>query len=347
MSKIRIPFVDEFRDRHGKVRRYFRRKGVRVALPGALGSAEFMAAYQAALAQQPAPAPALGSARPGTIRALVAGYLASAAFQQLRASTQNTYRGILERFRVEHGDDPVKLLRREHIVAMLGKKVKTPAAANNWLRLARLLMRFAILEGIRPDDPTAGIKNLKMRPGGFHTWTEDEIAAFERTHAVGTRARLALALLLHTAQRRSDVIRMGRQHVRNGVLHVKQVKTGAVVEIPIHTELQAAIDAVKGEHLTYLTTRDGAAFTAAGFTNWFRDCCNEAGLPKGCSPHGLRKAAARRLAEAGCTPHQIMSITGHRTLKEVTRYTEAANRSALAVEAMAQITARTSSAKPK
>ena len=56
--------------------------------------------------------------------------------------------------------------------------------------------------------------------------------------------------------------------------------------------------------------------------------------------HGLRKAAARRLAEALCEPHEIMSITGHRTLKEVTRYTEAFDRAKLGRSAMAKLAAR-------
>ena len=60
---------------------------------------------------------------------------------------------------------------------------------------------------------------------------------------------------------------------------------------------------------------------------------------------GLLAAAARRLAEAGCTAHQIMAITGRKTLREVTRYTEAADRHGLAETAMAKIGRGTSSGK--
>ena len=90
----------------------------------------------------------------------------------------------------------------------------------------------------------------------------------------------------------------------------------------------------------------GKPFTAAGFGNWFRSVCNQAGLPKVCAAHGLRKAASRRLAEAGCTAHQIMAITGHKTLREITRYTAAFDRSGQAVVAMEKLGKRTSSAKP-
>ncbi len=98
-------------------------------------------------------------------------------------------------------------------------------------------------------------------------------------------------------------------------------------------DLQAIIDATPSEHLTFLTTAFGKPFTAAGFGNWFREQCNEAGLPH-CSAHGLRKAAARRLAEAGCTAHEIAAITGHASLREVQRYTKAADQTRLAVAAM-------------
>jgi site-specific recombinase XerD len=95
-----------------------------------------------------------------------------------------------------------------------------------------------------------------------------------------------------------------------------------------------------------LVTASGKPFSPAGFGNWFRQVCDEAGLPGKCAAHGLRKAAARRLAEAGCTAHQIMSITGHKTLREVTRYTESADRRGLAVAAMSKLEKRTSSVKP-
>jgi integrase len=349
MTKIRLSFVHEFRDRHGKVRRYVRLPGrKRVPLPGVPGSSEFMQAYEAALAGEAATVRQIGESRskPGTIAALAAMYFSSAHFRGLSVSTQATYHGILDRFRCEHGDKRVATLAREHIVKMFAKKTDTPAAANNWLRMVRMLMQFAISEGIRRDDPTSGVRAIRVRTEGFYTWSEEDIAAFETRHSVGSRARLALALLLYTAQRRGDVVRMGRQHIRHGVLAIRQQKTGVTVEIPLHPELIAVLDASAPAHLTFLTTSSGEPFTPAGFTNWFRECCGQAGLPKGCSPHGLRKAASRRLAEHGCTPHEIMSITGHQTLKEVTRYTAAADRRGLAEKAVAKTLTRTGSGKP-
>lgn len=153
----------------------------------------------------------------------------------------------------------------------------------------------------------------------------------------GTKARLALGLLLYTAQRRGDVVAMGRQHERGGFLAIVQDKTGTPVEIPIHPELRAIIEATPSGHLTYLVTEFGKPFTPAGFGNWFAERVSEAGLPERCRAHGLRKAACRRLAEAGCTAPQISAISGHLSLREVQPYIDAANRSLMAAEGMAKV----------
>jgi integrase len=139
---------------------------------------------------------------------------------------------------------------------------------------------------------------------------------------------------------------MGRQHVRNGTLSVRQQKTGRSLEIPVHPALLAILETTPSEHLTFLTTQTGKPFSPAGFTNWFRDMCNEAGLPPGTSAHGLRKAACRRLAEAGCSANLIAAVSGHRSLREVQRYTEAADQARMARSAMETVT-RTSSVKPR
>jgi len=121
-----------------------------------------MRAYEAAMAGQ-APPIEVGASRsiPGTIAALTVAYFNSHEFQTLADSTKATYRNIIQRIRNEHGDKRVALVQREHIVAMLNKRVSTPAAANNWLRMVRMLMRFAITEGLRKDDPTLTVKSVR------------------------------------------------------------------------------------------------------------------------------------------------------------------------------------------
>ena len=184
-----------------------------------------------------------------------------------------------------------------------------------------------------------------FRSAGFYSWTEDDIAAFEAKHPIGSRARLALALLLFTAQRRADVIKLGRQHMRDGLIHVRQSKTGTSLAIPVHSDLRAVLDATPSEHLTFLVTLGGKPFHADAFSHWFKKMCREAGLPPRATVHGLRKAACRRLAEAGCSASIIASISGHSTLREVSRYTAAAEQVHLARQGIEAVT-RTKIGKP-
>ena len=176
---------------------------------------------------------------------------------------------------------------------------------------------------------------------GYKTWSEDHIARFEAAHPIGTKGRLAFALLLYTGQRRGDVVKMGRQHVHNGVLTIDQGKTEgseeAHLEIPVHPKLREIIEATPTVGVkTFLVTHFGKPYTAPGFGNWFRKLCDAADCPD-VSAHGLRKATARRLAEIGCTANQIAAITGHASLSEVQRYTKAADRKRMAREAMAKL----------
>jgi integrase len=327
-------------DRYGKVRWYFRRRGFKnVRLPGLHGSVEFVTAYAAALANAAPIVIGAERVKAGTVAAIIATYLASAEFAGLAPESRRTRRNIMERFRETHGEKPVALIERQHVQAIVDAKAATPSAARNLLAMIRILMQAAIKAGIRADDPTIGVKRAKIRTDGFATWEEGDIAAFEAAHPVGTRARLALALLLGTGQRRSDVVRMGRQHVRGDKITVRQSKTGTPLMIPIGAELRAAIAFAPADHLTFLTTAQGKPFTAAGFTNWFRRMCNEAGLGKGLSAHGLRKAMCRRLAEAGCSEKQIAAVTGHKTLRMVQHYTTAADQERMAIAAIGKLAA--------
>ncbi|MBB4120205.1 tyrosine-type recombinase/integrase [Martelella radicis] len=336
MKQLRKPpkYCQGFVDRHGKTRWYFRKPGLkRTPLPGLPWTPEFMKAYEAAATGEPAEI-AQGKTTPGTVSALVVSFYRSSDFTALSDSTKATYRGIIERFRVEHGDKRVAHLQRKHVQRIVSERAATPAAANNMLRMIHVLMRHAVDIGWRNDDPTSGVRKVRRNSVGFLTWEEEHIATFIKKHPHGTRAHLALSLLLFTGQRRSDVVRMGRQHIKDGWLSITQQKTGQLVTIPVHDQLAEIIDALPRDNLTFITTGQGKPFTPAGFTNWFREMVKEAGLPDGLSPHGLRKATCRRLAEAGCSPHEIMAISGHKSLSEVTRYTIAASRRDMAKKAM-------------
>ena len=173
------------------------------------GTEEFAVEYQRWLAGHDSQREGIRGTKPGSVSALIAKFYRSAEWANLSAATQATYRGILERFRNDHGDKPVNLLERHHVKDLMARKANTPSAANNMVRMIRILMRFAIDEGWRKDDPTLGIKMLKIKSDGFHCWTDEELETFERHWPIGTRERLAFALLLYSFQRRGDVIRLG------------------------------------------------------------------------------------------------------------------------------------------
>jgi integrase len=349
---MRMPrYTQAFVDRHGKARFYFRRKGsARVVLPGLPWTPQFMAAYQQAMADKP---PQIGADRvvPRSIHALAIAYFDGAAFKALNAdSTQQVYRNIIERFCRETdkdgqrcGDKSAVTIKAKHIEHLMQTRADKPDSANGLRKVLREMMKVAIKLEWRDDDPTQGVRKLKPKPkkqGGYHRWSDAEIAQFERRHPIGSKARLAMALGLYTGQARQDVIQMGEQHITGEVLdwvrRKTERKTGFELAIPVHPELRRVIDATPSEHLMFLVTERGAPFTAAGFGNWFRDRCNEAGL-KRCSFHGLRKAAATRLADVGCDALEIAAITGHASLREVQRYTETRDRKRGARRAMGKL----------
>jgi integrase len=215
--------------------------------------------------------------------------------------------------------------------------MSTPVVARTCLLAIRPLLQWSMTAQLIAADPTAGIRIKLPKSDGHDTWTEKQIAQFEARWPIGTKERLALALTVHTGQRRSDIIKMGRQHLHNGTLVIRQQKTGVQVDVPVHPELSAAIAACPSEHLTFLTMKNGGPYNEKAFNTWFRAACDAAGLPASCVPHGLRKACCRRLAEQGCTPAQIAAISGHLTLKEITRYTAAYDRKRAAQDAMAKL----------
>src|SRR5215831_12813480 len=338
---MKLPkYVQAWVDRDGRAYHYLRRPGYpKTRLPGLPWSPSFMAAYESALAGART-AIGAGRIKPGSVAAVIAEYLDSQQFFASKsAGTQRMRRGILERFRAAYGERPFAQLPTEWIEALLD--LKTPHAARSWLVTLRSLCQFALKRGYLRADPTRDIKLRAIKSDGFHTWTEEEIAAFEAHHPIGSKPRLALALLLYTAQRRADVVRMGRQHIRNGEFTLKQQKTGTELPpIPVHPHLQAVLDATPSEHLTFLVTTTGKPYGGNAFTEQFRNWCDAAGLPQRCKPHGLRKAACRRLAEAGCSANEIMAISGHATMKELVRYTKAADQARLARNALAKAVIR-------
>jgi integrase len=331
MTKLHLKYVQSFRGYH-----YFRRRGSpRIPLPGVPGSSEFMEAYQQALAAAPVPIGASKRSKPGSVSAALAEYYGSQAFRSLTGGTPPSRRAILEKFRDKHGHLPLASLPKEFVLALIDSML--PHEAKNWLTAFRHFARSALERKLMRNDPTLSIQVKRPKSDGFHTWTEQEIAQFEAHWPIGSKPRLALALGLYTAQRRGDVVHIGRQHIKDQTLTVRQAKTGAMLTIPVHPELARIIAATPVGHLTLLVTETGKSYGANDFSEMFRSWCDAAGLPQHCVFHGLRKAACTRLADAGCTAHEIAAISGHKTLKEVERYTKGADQARLARAAMERI----------
>jgi hypothetical protein len=153
---------------------------------------------------------------------------------------------------------------------------KSPAAQRNWMKALRGWVDHCLSLKMIKRDPLAEVKLTKMKTRGHHPCESAECEQFEKRHAVGTRARLAYELLLQAGQSRCDVVRMGRQHIRKGVMTMGRQKTGVPFNVEVMPRLQAAMDAMPASnHLTFLVTAKGHPFTAAGFGNWFRDMCRE------------------------------------------------------------------------
>jgi len=318
----------------------FRKNGVTTNLTGIPWSEDFMRQYATALEGVNNTAN-IGAerTRPGSFNALVVSYYRSPEFLGLKASTQAARRWVLERFRNEHGDKPINRLTRAHIKNIIGAKANTPEAANNLLKVLRLILNHAVSIDMIASNPAIGVKRYNSKnPDGIHTFTEDELAQFIARHPVGTMPHLATMLMLCLGQRMSDAIRMGWQHVRNGAITLRQEKTGTALTIPIHPDLEQALAAAPRDNLTFIVNKFGKPYTPIGFSGWYRDRCDEAGLPQ-CSSHGLRKLAATRLADVGCSEREIMAITGHKSVSEVSRYTRAAEQVRLAGQAIAKLKA--------
>lgn len=336
--------VSAWRDRHGKLRFRHRKLGITRYFRSPIGSPEWLAEFHEFEASDRNFIKARHA--PGTLGDLVTRYYRSQDFNSQEEVSQTKNRAIIEEFRAGSDDRPVALLTFEHIDTILAKKAQKitaegsnramggPAAAQRLRKQLRRLFQHAVRLGMIRTNPVELTARVKYKTAGFHTWSEDEIATFRRRHSLGTKARLALEILLWTGQRLGDAHRFGPAHVRDGRINYEQEKGGKELWLPMAPQLRAAIDAMPAVGVqTFLVTEYGKPFSKKGFGNWFRDRCDEAGLNH-CSAHGLRKAIARRLAENDATQPMIKSVGGWSNDREVAIYTAAAEQAKLAKTAL-------------
>jgi integrase len=344
--RAKLPYLIADRDRHGVMRYYVRRHGRKIRIreqPGteafALAYAEAMASFDTGAAEQ---RNTIKLASAGTLGWLAARYFGSAEFRRLDPKSQRVRRNVIEDClrepRKPGADDlmrdcPMSSFSSAHVKMLRDRKSELPGAANNRRKYLSSMFGWAVKDGSMRTNPAREIRRIGYASDGIHTWTQEEVRQFEERHPIGTKPRLALALLLYLGVRRGDVVTLGRQHVKDGWLSMVPRKTRykrrTVSQKPILPVLADIIARSQTGDLTFLMTSFGKPFTVAGFGNWFRDRCNEAGLPQ-CSAHGLRKAGATLAAENGATDRQLMALYDWTSERQANVYTAAASRKRLA-----------------
>jgi integrase/recombinase XerD len=355
--EFKMKHIQHWTDDLGRERYRFRRKGYpRVELPvnGDPSSPEFQAAYHAAMrGENGEHALAMVCARggSGSVKDAIEHYFNSATFHDYSRSTQDLRRPILKGFlKPGVGNLPLARMDRSYIERWL-ETASTKGAKRTWLLAIKPFMQWAVeTVHLIEADPTKGVRAKAKESDGHHTWTDEEIAQFRAHHPLGSRARLALELLLGIASRRGDGISLGRQNLKKDeegrlwLVYTQEKnrrRRPVKVETPVPAPLTAAIEACPSppEALTFLTNEWDRPFSKKGFNAWFRQQIAAAGLPDTCVPHGLRKGGGRIMAESECTSQEIMAVGGWSTLREVERYTKAADRKRLAARAQAKVAA--------
>jgi integrase len=331
MPRPRPPFLSREVTRHGRSVWYVRRDGKRIRLRAEYGTPEFTVEYQAALAaHQPVPEVTIAA---GTLAWLIECFRGTAAWQARAASTRAKWDGLYRQVIESAGHVPLSAITPKVIRAGLERRAHTPGQAQHFLNATRALFRWAIKMQLIKIDPTAGVAApARRRDAGIRPWTEEDVGAYEKRWPIGTRQRVWLDVLLYTGLRRGDAVRLGRQHVKDGIATIKTEKTGALVTIPILPVLADTLAAGPCGDLSFIAGARGQPLAKQSFSNDFAIACRAAGVPG--SPHGVRKIAATRAANAGATVAELEAIFGWSGGKMASLYTRAADRRHLAKRAM-------------
>ncbi len=327
MPKRRPPYLIQRKGWKGQtVWYYWKRPDPQIRIHGEYDSREFWENYEAASKKQ---APSVRKP-PESFGWLLDRYRETSDWTSLSSATRRQRENIFARINAAIPDLALRDVDKSLIVRTRDDKKDTPSEANNFLDAMRGLFKWAVDADIVRHNPVAGIKNLKRpKTGGFRQWTEEDIAAFRQKWPVGTRERLGLEIFLNTGLRRGDTARLGRQHIRNGRLRIVTEKTGTQIDIPVPQTLLQVIAASKTGDLVFVgNVKTGRPIRKEALGNWFRRAAVAAGINGNC--HGLRKAAAVRLAEAGATIFELNAVFGWTGTSMASLYVDQANRKRLA-----------------
>ena len=344
MAVVRFKYVVRDRDRHGNIRFYVRRPGkAKVRLRGLPGSDEFVESYRAALGDSS------GKTSERSFEWLCARYYRSGQFLALDAVTQRRKRSILEEVCKITGANgrkvgaaPYSSLKRVHVCRLRDLKAETPQAADIRVKQISALFTWAIKNELATANPAEKIDRIGGKSEGYYTWTEDDVAKFEARWPLGSKARLAMSIMLYLGVRRSDAVLLGRPHESADGTSVtfQQFKgrrrSDKYLVLPILPPLRAILTASELGDATWLVTEFHKPFAVAGFGNLFKDWCRKAGLPR-CTSHGLRKIGAVRAAEAGASEHELMAMFGWEDANMARVYTRKAAQKKMALSGAAKV----------
>lgn len=337
MPRPRPPYLHRHVTRHGKVVWYVQKPGQpHIRIRAAFGTPEFDVAYAAAIEGVAPLRPR--SAAPGTLAWLITRYRETSAWSALSAATRRQRDNIFRHVIDENGTRPIAHVTTNTLIGSREKRKDTPAQARNFLDAMRGLFAWATKAQLIKSNPALGIDNPARKTGdGFRPWTEEDVARYEARWPIGTRQRVWLDVLLYTGLRRGDAVRLGRQHVRNGIARIKTEKSQLTVQVtlPLLPVLVRTLEAGSCGDLTFIAGAKGQPLTKESFGNEFRVACNAAGVPG--SAHGVRKIAATRAANNGATVAQLEALFGWHGGTMASLYTRNADRERLAVESISKL----------
>lgn len=314
----------------GRIYWRFEKGDFRTNIPGPFGSSDFEAAYEAALEHVKLPKM---RAKTDTIGWLIEQFLSSDRYKYSSPIRKETLRYQFDWLREQAGDLPFARMKVRHVEALMAKK-DGPAAANTVKKNLSMLYNFAAKKhDYDGANPAKLADRAKESRSGYHTWTEAEVARFLMRHGPRTKARLAILIALNTGMARQDLCGSNRDmlRVKDGKLRIEYArgKTGVAADLPVIPELAEELERLPPEQHMFLAKDDlQEPYKVTSFGNWFRNRCREAGVPG--SIHGLRKAGATRLADAGASDWEIASYLAHTDTTQASVYTRRANRSKLA-----------------
>jgi integrase len=333
MPRPRPPRLHREMTRHGKMVWYVRDgQGPRIRLRAEYGTEDFRLEYEAAIrGDEPRTS---SKASKGSLAWLWKLYRETAAWTDLSLATRKQRERIMRQALETAGDQPLSKITARAIQQGIDRR--KPFAARHFVDTMRGMFKWAVTAEHVDADPTAGKSVAKPKTRGFPEWTEEELDLYAARWPLGTRERVMWGVYCFTGLRRGDAARLGKQHIRNGVITIDTEKTGTRVTIPVLPELAEILAAGPLGELAIIASKRGQPLRKEVVGSLFKEACIAAGIP-GKSAHGIRKAAATRAANNGASVAMLEAIFGWEGGQMAALYTKAADRRRLAADHMEKL----------